>query len=62
MTRLTVDSRAATVIAVDHSQSVSLGDYSGLSADSPRRQLPLTAGFSRPVVGYLEIMWMEWLV
>ena len=34
MTRLTVDSRAATVIAVDHSQSVSLGDYSGLSADS----------------------------
>jgi len=34
MTRLTVDSRAATVIAVDHSQSVSLGDYSGLSADN----------------------------
>ena len=34
MTHLTVDSRAATVIAVDHSQSVSLGDYSGLSADS----------------------------
>jgi hypothetical protein len=34
MTRLTVDSRAAIVIAVDHSQSVSLGDYSGLSADS----------------------------
>lgn len=34
MTRLTVDSRVATVIAVDHSQSVSLGDYSGLSADS----------------------------
>ena len=33
MTHLTVDARAATVIAVDHSQSVSLGDYSGLSAD-----------------------------
>jgi hypothetical protein len=48
MTRLTVDSRAATVIAVDHSQSVSLGDYSGLSADSPRRQLLLTAGFFTP--------------
>ena len=34
MARLTLDSRAATVIAVDHSQSVSLRDYSGLSADS----------------------------
>ena len=34
MTHLTVESRAATVIAVDHSQSVSLGDYSELSADS----------------------------
>jgi hypothetical protein len=48
MTHLTVDSRAATVIAVDHSQSVSLGDYSGLSADSPRRQLLLAAGFFTP--------------
>ena len=34
MTHLTVGSQAANVIAVDHSQSVSLGDYSGLSADS----------------------------
>jgi len=33
MTRLTVDSRAATVVAVDHSQSVSLGDLLELSAD-----------------------------
>jgi hypothetical protein len=34
MTHLTVDLRAMTVLAVDHSQSVSLGDYSGLSAGS----------------------------
>lgn len=48
MTRLTVDSRAANVITVAHSQSVSLGDFAGLSADPPRRQLLLAAGFFTP--------------
>ena len=57
MTRLTVDSRATPDIAVDHSQSVSLGDYSELSADSPHRQLPPTAGFLAP--GRLVILALD---
>ena len=61
MTRLTVDSRAAAVIAVDHSQSVSLGDYSGLSADSAPSSVAADDGvFYARWFGYLKIMWMEW--
>ena len=49
MTHLTVALVAATVIAVDHSQSVSLGDWFWIGGRlSPRRQLQLAAGPSRP--------------
>ena len=48
MTHLTVDLRAATVIAVVHSPSVSLGDLLDCRPIPPRRQLLLTAGFFAP--------------
>lgn len=49
MTRLTVDSQVATVIAVDHSRSFSPGGLCWI-----------VGRLLRPVVGYSEIMWMEW--
>ena len=48
MTHLTVDVWVATVIAVEHSQSVSLGDLLDCRPISPRRQLPLMTGFFTP--------------
>ncbi len=48
MTHLTVGSQAATVIAVDHSQSVSLGDYSGLSADMAPSSVAADGGVFTP--------------
>ncbi len=61
MTRLTVESRGVTVIAVEHSQSFSL-DLLDCRPISPRRQLPLAAGFSRPDGGYWKIMGMVGVV
>ncbi len=48
MTRLMVDSRAATVIAVDHSQSVSFGDDSGLSSGSAPSSVAVDGGVFTP--------------
>lgn len=49
MTHLTLDSRVVSVIAVVHSQSVSLGDLPDRRPVTARRQLLLTAGFFTPV-------------
>jgi hypothetical protein len=63
MTHLTADPQAATVIAVRHPPSVSRGTALDCRPISPRRQLPLTAGFFTPggFIGWKSWEWMEWL-